>query len=560
VVEEHGEVDGGSVDLHADLPNFRNEHRSDEFRNGVVGGIGPLDHQRHQLAVDHLVAQGVDALLEGFAVFVQSPAASDQFLLGLLQVVSIGVQFLVEPVGVLLVLPHGSTVIPVDDDSETTGVLAGELVAVKAVGDRTADAVELGGSEVAGEGNLAIAIARIEGVIDQALVIHVEAAVDLHAAADALQHVDRTGLELVHLGGVVGQLDDDAVDRALGSVILAQETGVQHHAGGAVGRIEVLKLVGARGDQGLVTIAGSRGKDGLAQQVGIVSSRKRGTLAGIGDGDARSQHVHRDGADRDERKVEEVRQLGGFDGDGERIVVQQPDSGECPALAAVEILVTDIFRTRTILGAQFDSLGRRGIQDAEHIVLGGDLGTIVVGEVLSEVEGVRLGTVGVHYRSVGGNSNRVDDITAFLGPSYSSVAAHQLLQIGVGGTIGPTIEEIAVDLGRRTQNHLRLRSGCSCCRCRFGVTACEQGSGNDSDDQKQNKHSFSHTRVSFLNFTLPFCQPKPSHRKRICLSIEDLSHAVKIIPKETRHCYLKFVKTTNRKPWQTAGRNHKPIA
>jgi len=107
--QQGGEVGGGSLQIHTGLGHGLGQHGGQQLGHGVAAGVAPLDDQGLQLAVDVLVT-GAGAGV-GSAVGVQGPAVLLQQLLGLVNVLLIGVQVLVNPVLGLLVLPLGQAVV-----------------------------------------------------------------------------------------------------------------------------------------------------------------------------------------------------------------------------------------------------------------------------------------------------------------------------------------------------------------------------------------------------------------------------------------------------------------
>src|SRR5699024_7484408 len=140
--KQGGNVHRGGLQLHADCGHVGGQHGGQQFRDGVALGVAPGDDQRLQLAVDFLVT-GAGAGVRG-AVGVQGPAVLFEELLGGVEVDLVAVQVFRQPVDGVLILPLGQAVGGVDNGAVAAGVLAGELVAVEAVGDGLADVRAVG--------------------------------------------------------------------------------------------------------------------------------------------------------------------------------------------------------------------------------------------------------------------------------------------------------------------------------------------------------------------------------------------------------------------------------
>src|SRR5699024_8200156 len=229
----------------------------------------------------------------------------------------------------------------VDNGAVAAGVLAGELVAVEAVGDGLADIRAVGREDAAVKLQLAVAVA-VEGAVGDGARFHeVQTGVDGVAAGALEQQVNRTGFQLVHHRVVGDGADDEGLDDRLDTAVVARVVGVDGQDGFTAGRVVAGQRVGAAGRVGMIAVTGVGVVDGLLQQLGAEVAGDLGAVLGLFDIAARGDDAHRAGRQAGVGDVVVVGQFLGLDGDRVGHVIYQVQTGEGVALAAGILIPAD---------------------------------------------------------------------------------------------------------------------------------------------------------------------------------------------------------------------------
>ena len=558
---QRGEVHGGSLQLHAHLVHSLGQHGGEQIGNGVAVGVGPLDDQGLQLTVDILVT-GAGAGILG-AVGVEGPAVGLQQLLGLVQVLLIGVQVLVDPVLGLLILPLGQTIVGVDNGSVTAAVLTGELAAVQAVGNGLTDIGGIGGELAAVELNLAVAVAE-EGVLLGLTGIHqVQTGVDGISTAALEQQIHGAGLQLVDHGVALDGLDDQLLNGGLHAAVVAGIVGVHRQRTLGAGHVEGLEQVGAAGDRGVVTITGGGIVDGLQQQFGGEVTGDGSALGGIHHVTVGSDDVHGTGHSSGVIDIVVEGQLLGTDSDGVGHVIHQMHTGEVLGLAVKEVLIAHQGVTGLAgIAVHAVHLGGALQQQLEDVVLGGDGSTVAPGQTVVDGDGVGLGAVIILGGLMAGHNGGVIDQRALHVGHNGGIAMDQVIGLVVGGVVGEAgVVEVVAHLGDGTDDQLAgrlcgtgallggtlgvggtLRLGVAAVLRIVGdgflIAAGNHGNCQNSRQKQRQQFSLFHAFLPFRFCTVDFWPGQPDRAANCCLP-GCLSGICIILAKKLENCNQK---------------------
>ena len=396
------------------------------------------------------------------AIGVQSPAALVQDLVGAVYVEGISIQTISQDVLGLLILPHSGGIGTIDHGAPASAEGVGEAGAVQQHGNGMTDFLELGGSHVAEELDLAVTSAVILHRLQLgASVDHIHDGVHFGAIGNAFVHVDLAGLQGVSPGALLGLADDHGLDGRLLAFEVASIGGVDLQSGLAGGSIVAHQVVGASGNH-----VGSSGL-GSIEVILNAFAVHHDLLAVLGEVAAFAivSHViafanpERDVPGADARvsiRIVVLRVLGN-DGHGQGVVVndlqaRQHIGGAVPVVHAASNRVSGGSSELQLAGSR-----RADQQQPEHIVLNGDGLTVVVGQAFVDGDGVGGGAIFVVHTLPVLQDGGVLHVVAFLVGYQGVVVIDHSADHHVGSAIGyQTIGPVASDIGGGTEDQLVL--------------------------------------------------------------------------------------------------------
>ena len=360
------------------------------------------------------------------ALGIKRPAIGRKGLRGYIQAVGVGVEALVEFFLGVLVHPHGQAIGAVHQGAEALCKGGGELRTVEQMRDSAAYGQELGGAEVRLEHQLAVAVALKAHGGKAALLFKVKRGIDVIAAGQLADQVDRAGLQGVKLGGLHSLYDDDLLNGRLLAFKVAGVVGVDLKNGFLGGRVKADQAVGAGGNAAFREETGSfnLGRDRFRAHVAVDVSAVAVILHAVA---FTQPHINAQGGQGGVAQVIEVRNLVSDYLKGVGVVVQQTGAGiflgklgRCAFGCAFrdhalgKSFAADIGEVTCALAAQALEGGVIKEQQRGQIVGSGDRRTIVEHEAFFDLHGEGLGAVFVDDGLDALSNGRVHDHGAAL--------------------------------------------------------------------------------------------------------------------------------------------------
>ena len=153
-----------SLKFHTDLLSFRRNDRVAKICQ-VIFRISPFQFQRHQFPVHFFVTYFISTFFKFFTLFIECPAAINEFLFCLIDVVCIMCQFPFQLVLCLLVVFHRFCSKAVYNACVSAGNLLVHFITVNNVSKSTAYFRELACSEITCETELVYTVLRYNTVV-----------------------------------------------------------------------------------------------------------------------------------------------------------------------------------------------------------------------------------------------------------------------------------------------------------------------------------------------------------------------------------------------------------
>ena len=263
---------------------------------------------------------------------------------------------------------------------------------------------------------------------------------------DLIHQVDFAVLQLLHQRLVEHLLEGDLLDGGLHALIIAAigfVAGQHRHV------IFIRSQgVGAADHGGMAAITGFGIQQGRLQGFRVESAVDVSALAVVQHLAIRSDDV--DGIRRylHQHQLMEIGQIFRLHRQGEGGIVHDAHTGKDLGFpGGVSVLAHDL-RIRGDVRAQFRQSGAALQKHREGVIPGGDGGTVGIGQVLIQVEGIHHVAVLIRV-GIGAAHGFVDTILAILEHIHGGIAMQQGAHVRVGGVIAPAVgEEHAAHLGQ----------------------------------------------------------------------------------------------------------------